>query len=338
MKTFPKTSIVITVKNEARNINRLLDSIFSLDYPEYEVILVDGGSTDGTFEIINSISRQDVKVMQAVNSTPAEGRNKGLEVAEGEIIAFTDGDCIVRRDWLKNAVKIFLERKENIGCIGGPIFPYSGLPKLSYMILNSLANPLINASSPTFSQNKTEKYVNYVPASNAIFLKEAIEKVGGFSPDLRFCEDVDLCYKIRKAGYKILFSPNVAVEHNWKVSSFRSLLNYMVKYGAGRAISIRKKPYLFSILTIIPSLLLISIPTLTLVSILLNNLTTKLLFLLTCSYGLLLLTAAILSAWNYRNPKLLIITFLTGLITHMGYGAGFLLGLIFNEKIWKILK
>lgn len=338
MKKFPKASIIITVKNEAHNINKLIDSLFSLDYPNYEIIIVDGGSTDGTFEIIDSLSQQNIKILQIKDSTPAEGRNKGLEEANGEVIAFTDGDCIVRKDWLKNAVKIFLERKENIGGVGGPILPYSGLTKLSYMILKSLANPLINASSPTFSQNKTERYVKHIPANNAVFLKEAIEKAGRFSPDLRFCEDVDLCYRIRKAGYKILFSPNVIVEHNWKVSSFRSLLNYMIKYGAGRAISAKKKPHLFSILTIIPSLLIIGLPSLSILSILLDNIITKLFSMLAFSYICLLLTAAIISAWSNKNLKLLIITFLTGLITHMGYGTGFLLGLIFNEKVWKFLR
>jgi len=95
----PSVSIVVTAKNEEKNIANLLDSIARLDHFEgVEVILVDGGSTDKTPEIA---SKYPFVKLIASKSNISQGRNIGIKNSSGRIIAFTDADCIVEKSWLR---------------------------------------------------------------------------------------------------------------------------------------------------------------------------------------------------------------------------------------------
>ena len=89
-----KISVIIPVYNAEKTIRRCLESIMSSEYEEYEVVVVDDGSTDNSASILFEYANRDrrVKIINQPNSGPAIARNKGLELAEGEIIAFVDSD------------------------------------------------------------------------------------------------------------------------------------------------------------------------------------------------------------------------------------------------------
>ena len=97
-----KISVIIPVYNAEKTIRRCLESIMSSEYEEYEVIVVDDGSTDNSASILFEYANRDrrVKIINQPNSGPSIARNKGLELAEGEIIAFVDSDDYVRNDYL----------------------------------------------------------------------------------------------------------------------------------------------------------------------------------------------------------------------------------------------
>jgi cellulose synthase/poly-beta-1,6-N-acetylglucosamine synthase-like glycosyltransferase len=319
----PKVSIVMAVKNEERTIARAIESILNLDYPNCEIILVDGGSTDQTVSIAK---RNGITVIQTKDSTPGQGRNMGIKHSSGEIVAFLDGDCYARKDWLKNAVLIL--KQDGVGGVGGKIVSSSRGSYLSRSILDALSSPLVNASSTLFARYRKLKEVKNIPSCNAIYRREALEKVGFYREDLRFCEDVDLNHRIRAAGYRIFYSPDVAVEHDWKVHSFKSLFRHMLRYGFGRACASRKCRYLFSPFYTVPSVALISLIVLLLFYFTYGGIFMFVTQLLIVAYVLLVLASACLVTYHFKDLRLLVIAPIAYVVTHVGYAIGFIHGLV----------
>jgi glycosyltransferase involved in cell wall biosynthesis len=327
----PHVSIVVTVKNEGKKVNETLESLTKIDYPKYEVILVDGGSNDNT---INFAKKFPVKIIHAPDSTPGQGRNIGVENSSGEIIAFTDGDCAPEKNWLRNAVSLL--KSKGVGGVGGPIISHKESSHLSKALLNILSTFFANGGSTNFTRHKDTKMVKNIPSCNAIYRREILEKAGLFSDDLRYCEDVDLNCKIREKGYSIIYSPDVVVKHNWKVDSFRSLFRFMLKYGAGRAIANRKYRHLASFLHILPSVSLISILFVFAGAAFLYPLRV-LAELLVFLYLALSFSFGFCCLYRFRDIKTALVAPITYIITHFGYALGFILGLILGEKTYSLL-
>ena len=90
----PKVSVILTVKNEERTIGRAIESLLGIDYPDYEVIVVDGGSKDRTVTVAKNYR---VRIIQTKDSTPGQGRNVGIVNSSYPVVALIDGDCYVKR-------------------------------------------------------------------------------------------------------------------------------------------------------------------------------------------------------------------------------------------------
>jgi len=319
----PKVSVILTVKNEERTIGHAIESVLRIDYPDYEVIVVDTGSEDQTVRIAK---QYEIKTVQVNASTPGIGRNVGIKNSYGEIVAFVDGDCYVsRKDWLKTAVGLLGQK--NIGGVSGPVVSSSQSTYMSKVLLDVFSTFFASAGSASFSQYKKQKELKSLPSANAIYRREALEKVGLFSEDLKFCEDTDLSYRIRKAGYRLIYSPNVVVEHDWKVYSFVSLFNRILKYGTGRAVAGKRYPYLFSFFHAVPSFVLICLSFLLILSFLYKGPFMYATVLLVASYGALAFVSALLAAYQFRDIKMMAIAPVTYILVHTGYAIGFILGL-----------
>ncbi|MFX1269933.1 MAG: glycosyltransferase family A protein [Promethearchaeota archaeon] len=119
----PKISVIIPVKNAARTIERCLEAVFNQSLKPHEVLIVDGHSTDGT---VARAEKYPVKVFYQDYGAAGAARQIGLKHAEGEYLAFTDGDCIPGRDWLR---RLQAGLNEGIVGVGGRtenILPGSG--------------------------------------------------------------------------------------------------------------------------------------------------------------------------------------------------------------------
>lgn len=319
----PKVSVILTVKNEERTIGHAIESMLRVDYPDYEVIVVDGGSEDKTVDIAKN---HRVRIIQTRDSTPGQGRNVGIVNSSHPIIAFIDGDCYVeRKDWLKNGVDLF--RQEDIGGVGGPITPFSEAPYMSRALMTVLSTFFANAGSAQFARYEKQREVESISSCNAVYRREVIERAGLFAEDLRFCEDADLNYRIRKLGYRLVYSPKMTVEHDWKVYSFSSLFRYMFRYGAGRAVAVKKHPYLFSLLNAVPSIAIACISVLFLLSLVFGGNFMYATLLLVSSYCALAVTSALFAAYRFKDIKMVLVAPVTYVLVHVGYAIGFILGL-----------
>jgi glycosyltransferase involved in cell wall biosynthesis len=319
----PKVSVILTVKNEERTIGSAIESVLRIDYPDYEVIVVDGGSEDQTVGVAKN---HRVRVIQTKDSTPGQGRNVGIANSSHPIVAFIDGDCYVeRKDWLRTGVDLL--RQEDIGGVGGPIIPFSEAPYMSRALMDVLSTFFTNAGSAQFARYEKQREVESISSCNAVYRREVIERAGLFAEDLRFCEDADLNYKIRKLGYRLVYSPKVIVEHDWKVYSFSSLFRYMFRYGAGRAVAVKKHPYLFSLLNAVPSFAFICMSFLFLLSLVFGGIFMYATLLLVSSYCALAFISALFAAYRFKDIKMVLVAPVTYVLVHVGYATGFILGL-----------
>jgi len=116
---YPRVSIIVPVLNRRESIGLCVESLLALDYPSYEIIIVDNGSTDKSRDVV---SKYPVKLVIETEKGPYYARNDGISIADGEIIAFTDSDCVVDRNWLKNLMRNYMH--EEIGGVGGQILSY----------------------------------------------------------------------------------------------------------------------------------------------------------------------------------------------------------------------
>jgi glycosyltransferase involved in cell wall biosynthesis len=224
-----KVSIIIPTKNNADILEECLESIRNLDYPkdEVEVIIVDGCSTDNTVEIAR---KYGCKVVYEEVGTIGGARNVGVEYSNGDYIVFTDADCVVDREWLKNLVMEFID--ERVASVGGPnITPEDDTEFARCVggVLKLLSNP---GARYAFNIDRVlEVYHN--PTCNSAYKRSVFQKIGGFNPKLVTCDDEELDYRIKKKGYGILFTPYARVYH-YRKPTWKRFAKMAWNYGVGR--------------------------------------------------------------------------------------------------------
>jgi GT2 family glycosyltransferase len=234
---YPKVSVVVASYNGARTLEACLNSLERLNYPDYEVILVDDGSTDTTRQI--AFLHPEVRYFHhQKNLGLSVARNTGIAAATGEVIAFTDSDCRADEDWLYYLVGDLL------GCgfagVGGPNL----LPPEDSAVAAAV---MVSPGGPAHVM-LNDRQSEHVPGCNMAFYKWALADVGGFDPIFqRAGDDVDLCWRLQQAGYKIGFSPGGFVWH-YRRSTAGSYLRQQHGYGEAEALLVRKHPEYFNFL------------------------------------------------------------------------------------------
>ena len=192
---FPKITIIVPAFNEATTITNCIKSLQNLDYPKFEIIVVDDGSNDATYEVANQC--KGVKVFQQKNQGKPIALNNGISHSSGEIILTVDADTELDRDALKPIANRFACNNK-LGAVAGNV-KVKREPTLLNTIQSAEYATGINLVRKGQSVLGT---VMVVPGPVAALKKEAIEQVGFFSDDT-FAEDFDITVKILKKGYEI---------------------------------------------------------------------------------------------------------------------------------------
>lgn len=215
-------SVVITVYNEEKSVSALLKSLLNQTKKPDEIVIVDGGSTDRTIQIIRHFQKKDKRIKLLVEEcSRSRGRNLGVEVARNEIIAMTDAGCVADKNWLKRITKPF-ENKE-IDVVAGF---YKMVGKTSFQ----------KALSVYLGVVPSKFDFNFLPSTRSIaFRKEVWEKVGGFSERLENAgEDTDFNYKLIKTNASFTRVKNAVVE--WGMpKTIREAFNKFYSYAVGDA-------------------------------------------------------------------------------------------------------
>jgi len=208
-----KVSLICTLKNEESSIREFLDSILSQSRLPDEVVIVDGGSTDRTVEIINSVINSYIgkcdliKLIVKKGANRAEGRNIAIKNTEYDIIASTDAGCRLDKDWLENLIKPF-EDDASVDVVSGW---YEADARTEFeKCVAELTYPKLK-----MVLKNPDKFL---PSSRSVaYKKECWEKVGGYPEQLYNNEDTLFDLNLKKTGCKFTFAPNAVVY--WRVRS-----------------------------------------------------------------------------------------------------------------------
>ena len=194
---FPKISVIVPAHNEEKTIQSCIQSLQRLDYPNYEVVVVDDGSTDKTFE--KAIQCKGIRVIHQENQGKPKALNKGIRASQGEIILTVDADTTVDKHALKKIAARY-ETNKKLGAVSGNVKVIAA-PTILNVIQSAEYSTGINLIKKGQS---TLGSVMIVPGPVAALKREAVEKAGFFSDDT-FAEDFDITLKIIKRGYRVEF-------------------------------------------------------------------------------------------------------------------------------------
>jgi len=217
----PRVSVVVCAYNAAATIGECLDALQRLTYPDFELIVVNDGSTDGTGAI--AANYPSVHVIDTPNNGLSAARNVGLQHATGEIVAYTDADVQVDPEWLTYLVQPF--SAPEIVAAGGPAIVPADDPWFAQCVARA-------PGAPTHVL-LDDRIAEHVPGCNCAFRRGALAVIGGFNPVfLRAGDDVDVCWRIQARGWKVGFAPAALVWHRHRTTT-RAYWRQQVGYGEG---------------------------------------------------------------------------------------------------------
>ena len=224
-------SVVIVNYNGSAFLPACLDSLVDQSYSQFEIILVDNGSTDDSISKIN-VDYPGVRLIRnSTNLGFAKACNQGIELSEGEYVAFLNYDTVVDRDWLNELVK-GISKSTDIGAVMSKILIIDKKPPTinsSGGIIHFLGISWSgNFNLPDSSIQNEERQVAFVSGAAMLARRAVLDEVLPFDEDFfMYCEDTDLSWRMRLAGYRLMYEPASIVHHHYHFSKNKMKFYYL---------------------------------------------------------------------------------------------------------------
>ncbi|HEY6757868.1 MAG TPA: glycosyltransferase family 2 protein [Baekduia sp.] len=241
----PRASVVVATRDRPASLSRCLDSLTALDYPDYEVVVVDNApTTSATGRLVATRYPSEVRCVLEAQPGLAAAHNRGLAVARGEIVAFTDDDVVVDRRWLLELATAF-EWAADIACVTGMIIA-AELETPAQVWTEARWGygkgpvPRVFRSSDRHRPGSLFPFAagRFGSGANMAFRTRALRELGGFDPALgtgtpsRGGDDLAAFFSVIVAGYALAYAPGAIVRH-WHRRDYRSLRRQAYGYGVG---------------------------------------------------------------------------------------------------------
>jgi glycosyltransferase involved in cell wall biosynthesis len=216
-----RISVIVTVKNEAASLRRLLASLAAQTRAPDEVVICDGGSTDGTLDALRAETRLPLKVIVRPGANISQGRNAAIAEATGEVIASTDAGVVLAPEWLQELVAPFENQTSQVSVVAGFFLPDARTAFEVAMGATVL---------PRLSEIRPE---TFLPSSRSVaFRKAAWQAVGGYPEWLDYCEDLIFDFALRRRFGPFVFAPQ-AIAYFRPRGSLRAFFRQYYQYARG---------------------------------------------------------------------------------------------------------
>ena len=323
-----KISFIIVAYNAAGSMGALLEDLLAqtIAHEQIEALLVDSASTDATRRIMLDFAEKapfDVLVLDNPKRWLASGINVALRAATGDAVIRLDAHARIPKDFLENNLRA-LERGEDI--VGGCVF--GGTPNGAWeSVLRTVDTSRFCGGAAPFRNGGQARYVDTL--AYALYRREVYDKVGLYDERLRRTEDNDMHYRMRMAGYKFYFSPEIVSYHAAR-ATMRGQLRQ--KWGNGYWIgrTMRIQPRCFAPRHLVPAAFVLAIAA----CLLLMGVSLLPMIGLLCAYFTCDLFFSVRGALSQESGKLLALCTLPFLFpaVHVVYGVGTLAGLVHSSK------
>ena len=259
----PFISIVLPVRNERAMLPRLIDQMLMQNYPadRFEILVVDGRSTDGTADLVrrrySSGKRVKIRVLDNPKMRSSAGRNIGIRAARGGVIVFVDGHCsLPSNNLLEDTAAILQQTGAGCLCRPQPLLAPADT-KTGEAIAQARASWLGRDRNSLIYDTQITGFVDPA-ATGSVYLREVFNRVGLYDENFDGCEDIEFNTRVSKAGIRAYTDPRLAVHYQPR-KNVRDLFGQMVRHGRGRLRLARKHPDTFSKSQLIPLAVLLTL-------------------------------------------------------------------------------
>ncbi|MBU1692332.1 MAG: glycosyltransferase [Verrucomicrobia bacterium] len=304
-------SIVIIARKINDYIREAMPHLQAQTCRSYEILIVSESPETETFE--------NARILTSGRASPARARNIGAREARGEILVFIDDDAYPAPDWLEKALRDFQD--ETVGAVGGPSLVPPGATFFQH-VSNKVFELSSTRTGRRYSRRKDKVEIDVWPTCNFFVREKVFEAVGGFSDKYWGGEDTTFCYDLIKAGFRMLYDPDLLVYHHPR-KTLKQHLRQIYFWGVWRSFMMKRDDQSVQGLFFAPSLLLVWL----LGGAVLSALWLSFRPLYGASW---LLYGAYLAVAGFRTKslRLALPVAVVTLFSHLVYGFGFLRGLV----------
>lgn len=252
---FPFVSVIVPMRNEERYIERCIRSLTAQDYPRdrFEVIVIDGGSEDGSRDVVESLCREfaSLRLIENRDRQAARGLNLGLAYAEGDVIARLDGHAVAEPSFIRESVAAM--QRTGADVVGGPITSL-GEGAIGETIALAISSPF-GVGNATFRYGTKEEWTDTVafPA----YRRDVFDRFGTFA-EIEAGEDDEFHYRIRDGGGRILLTPSIGSTYYGR-RTYWELARQYFSYGQAKVVVLSRHPRRTRLRQLAPACLVLSI-------------------------------------------------------------------------------
>ena len=257
-----KLSIIILTCNSEHLLRRCLSSIqANITLNDYEIIIIDNNSTDGTREFFKSIEEEDLYcfILNAKNRGVGPARNQGIQVAKGEYLLILDVDTVVQQGAIDKLVG-YLDNMTDCGLVAAKMMDANGnlqytcrkFPTVASKLLRRVpfawAQKLLSEEEMRAWDHDSIREVDYVIGACQLIRRAVVDEVGLFDEDIFYGpEDTDFCLRIWQAGYRVVYNPEAIIIHDERrITKTKLLSRISWEHAKGLVYFFWKHKYLFS--------------------------------------------------------------------------------------------
>lgn len=306
-----KISLIVPVHDRPREVERLLDSLVKQSDADFETVIVEDGSSKPCRSVV-SIFEDRLSLRYVKNDIalgPGLARNKGVTIASGNFFVFVDSDCFLPKQYMETLKNELANRP--IVAFGGPDTSHASFNLLQQAIDYSMT-AFLTTGGIRGGRERLDLF--YPKGFNMGMTKKVLDHLGGFA-DLRYGEDTEFSYRIRKAKYKVGFLANVFVHHERR-SSLLGFARQVFQSGKARIIIFQKHRNAMKTVHLVPAVF-VAVSGLSIIFSFRNPL-----FLLPLLIYLAVI--GIHASIKLRNPISGTLAIITSLVQILSYGAGFI--------------